>query len=90
MLCYLADRRPRNEARHRSQAVRWAVGRSEAMTIRTRKLVGTIALLVFLGAYALVAMLVAVALQVNASKTVELAYYVIAGLLWVLPAALLI
>ena len=60
------------------------------MTIRTRKLLGTIALLVFLVAYSLVAMLVAIALQVNASKTVELAYYAIAGLLWVLPAALLI
>lgn len=60
------------------------------MTIRTRKLLGTIALLVFLGVYALLAMLVAITLQVNASKTVELAYYVVAGLLWVLPAALLI
>jgi hypothetical protein len=60
------------------------------MTIRTRKLLGTIALLVFLGVYALLAMLVAITLQVNASKMVELAYYVVAGLLWVLPAALLI
>ena len=60
------------------------------MTIRTRKLLGTIALLVFLGAYALIAMLVAIALQVNDSKTVELAYYAVAGLLWVVPAALLI
>jgi hypothetical protein len=60
------------------------------MTMRTRKLLGTIALLVFLGVYALLAMLVAITLQVNASKMVELAYYVIAGLLWVLPAALLI
>lgn len=60
------------------------------MTIRTRKLVGTIALLVFLGLYALLAMLVAVVLQVNDSKAVELAYFAIAGLLWVLPAALLI
>ncbi len=41
---------------------------------------GTILLLLFLlSAYALVAMLVAVALQVNASKAVELIYYVVAG-----------
>lgn len=60
------------------------------MTQRTRKLVGTILLLAFLAVYALAAMLVAVALQVNASKTVELAYYVVAGLLWVLPAGLLV
>ena len=52
-----------------------------------RKLLGTIALFVFLSVYALLAMFVAVALQVNASRFVELAYYVIAGLIWVIPAA---
>jgi hypothetical protein len=60
------------------------------MHIRTRKLVGTVLLLVFISVYALVAMLVAVALQVNASRLVELAYYVVAGLLWVIPAGALI
>ena len=60
------------------------------MTPRTRKLAGTIVLLIFLTVYALIAMLVAVVLQVNASKTVELIYYVVAGLLWVLPAGALI
>jgi peptidoglycan/LPS O-acetylase OafA/YrhL len=60
------------------------------MTPRTRKLAGTIVLLLFLSVYALIAMLVAVVLQVNASKTVELIYYVVAGLLWVLPAGALI
>jgi peptidoglycan/LPS O-acetylase OafA/YrhL len=60
------------------------------MTPRTRKLAGTIVLLIFLSVYALIAMLVAVVLQVNASKTVELIYYVVAGLLWVLPAGALI
>lgn len=60
------------------------------MTSRTRKLAGTIVLLLFLSVYALIAMLVAVVLQVNASKTVELIYYVVAGLLWVLPAGALI
>ncbi|MFA5950670.1 MAG: DUF2842 domain-containing protein [Hyphomicrobium sp.] len=60
------------------------------MTQRQRKLLGTVLLILFLAAYALAAMLVAVVLQVNASKVVELAYYVLAGLLWVLPAGLLI
>ena len=60
------------------------------MTIRQRKLAGTIALLVFLAVYALAAMLVAVVLQVNASKTVELFYYVVAGLAWVIPAGAII
>lgn len=60
------------------------------MTPRIRKLVGTIALLIFLAVYALAAMMTAIVLQVSASKTVELAYYVLAGLLWVIPAGLLI
>lgn len=60
------------------------------MTIRTRKLLGTIALLVYLTIYAFAAMLVAIILQVNASKLVELAYYVIAGLAWVPPAGWII
>ncbi len=60
------------------------------MTQRTRKLVGTIALVVFIAAYALVAMMVAIALQVTASKAVELIYYVVAGLAWTLPAGAII
>jgi hypothetical protein len=60
------------------------------VTPRTRKLIGTIALLLFLILYTLAAMMTAIVLQVGASKAVELAYYVIAGLLWVIPAGLLI
>lgn len=60
------------------------------MTIRTRKLIGTIGLMSFLAVYALIAMLVAVVLQVNASKFVELIYYVVAGLAWTVPAGAII
>jgi len=61
------------------------------MTPRIRKLVGTIILLVVIAVYCLLAMAAAVILQVNeANKTVELIYYVTAGLLWVLPAGLII
>ena len=61
------------------------------MTIRTRKLIGTALLMIFLGVYALLAMAVAIVLQVNqASKFAELVYYVVAGLLWVLPAGAII
>ena len=60
------------------------------MMPRRRKFIGTIALLLFLALYALAAMMTAIVLQVGASKAVELAYYVIAGLLWVIPAGLLI
>ena len=61
------------------------------MTPRTRKLVGTVALIAMITVYAFIALGVAVVLQVsNSSKIVELAFYVIAGLLWVLPAGVLI
>ena len=60
------------------------------MPIRTRKLVGAIALLAFLAVYALVAMMVAVVLQVSASKVAEIVYYPLAGLLWLPPAMWLV
>jgi len=61
------------------------------MTQRQRKFLGTIALLVLIAVYAAIAVGVAIVLQVqNASKLAELIYYVVAGLLWVLPAGLLI
>lgn len=61
------------------------------MPMRTRKLLGTIALLIFIFVYALLAMLAAVVLQVRGlNPIVELAYYAVAGLLWVPPAALII
>ena len=61
------------------------------MPIRSRKLLGTIALLIFIFVYVLLAMLVAVVLQVRGIGPLgELAYYVIAGLIWVLPAGLIV
>lgn len=61
------------------------------MTTRQRKLAGTVILLVFVTLYALLALAAAIVLQVNqANKIVELIYYVVAGLLWVIPAAILI
>ncbi len=60
------------------------------MTLRTRKFVGAVALIVFLAFYALAAMMVAIVLQVSASKAAELIYYPVAGLLWVLPAMWLV
>lgn len=60
------------------------------MTQSTRKLVGTVLLLLFVIVYALLALAAAVVLQVNSGKFVELAFYVVAGLLWVVPAAWLI
>ncbi len=60
------------------------------MTVRTRKLIGAVVLLLFLAVYALLAMFIAIVLQVSASKWIELAYYVVAGVAWVIPAGWLV
>jgi Protein of unknown function (DUF2842) len=61
------------------------------MIQRKRKLIGIIALLALIMVYALLALAVAIVLQVrDANKIAELIYYVVAGLLWVVPAAWLI
>ena len=60
------------------------------MTMRARKLVGTVLLLIFIVIYAFIAMMAAIALQVNASKIVEVIYYFVAGLAWLPPAAWII
>jgi hypothetical protein len=61
------------------------------MTQRQRKLIGTIALFALIAVYAVLAVATAMVLQVHsANKLIELIYYVVAGLLWVLPAGWLI
>jgi predicted membrane channel-forming protein YqfA (hemolysin III family) len=61
------------------------------MTMRMRKLTGTVLLLVLIVVYSLCAMAVAMVLQMQSSnKIIELIYYVIAGTLWVIPAAIII
>lgn len=61
------------------------------MTQRQRKLAGTVAMFVLIIVYAFIALAVAVVLQVReANKIVELLFYIVAGLLWVLPAGVLI
>ncbi len=60
------------------------------MSPRIRKLVGTVLLLIVLAAYSLLVMLVASVLVTNGNKIVEMIFYAIAGLAWVLPAGYLI
>ncbi|HEY8127745.1 MAG TPA: DUF2842 domain-containing protein [Hyphomicrobium sp.] len=61
------------------------------MTQRNRKLLGTVFLLLLVAVYAVLAVAVAIVLQVrDASKFTELAYYIVVGLLWTLPAGWLI
>jgi hypothetical protein len=60
------------------------------MPIRLRKLIGTVALLILVIAWMLLAMAVAQFPVIKANGLVEVIYYVVAGLGWVLPAMPLI
>lgn len=60
------------------------------MPVRVRKLIGTILLVLLVVIYAMVATIVAVAQLAEAGPLVHLAYFFFTGLLWVLPAMLII
>jgi len=60
------------------------------MPIRLRKLIGAVALIVLVVTWALVAMALAQAPAIKANGLIEVIYYVVAGLGWVLPAMPLI
>ena len=60
------------------------------MPQRSRKLLGTVVLVVFVCCYALAAMTVAAAKLPGTSGWVQLVYFSTAGLLWIIPAAPLV
>jgi len=60
------------------------------MSMRTRKLIGTVALLLLVSAWGLLAMALAQSVLTDINGFVAAVYYVIAGLGWVLPAMPLI
>jgi uncharacterized membrane protein len=60
------------------------------MPIRLRKLIGAFALIALVVVWALVAMALAQAPAIKANGLVEVIYYVVAGLGWVLPGMLLV
>jgi hypothetical protein len=60
------------------------------MSIRARKLVGTVALLVLVSVWGLLAMALAQSVLTDINGLVATIYYVVAGLGWVLPAMPLI
>jgi len=60
------------------------------MSIRARKFVGTITLLVLVSVWGLVAMALAQSVLTNINGFVATLYYIVAGLGWVLPAMPLI
>ena len=60
------------------------------MTSSTKKLIGTIIILVWVPIYALLAMRVGIAVLPGANPFVELLYYAIAGTAWIIPIGLMI
>ena len=56
------------------------------MSIRTRKFIGTVGLLVLVCVWALLAMALAQSALTNINGWIAAIYYVVAGLGWVLPA----
>jgi hypothetical protein len=59
------------------------------MNIRTRKAIGTVGTLLWLTAYALIAMAVGGQFVVGSGIAAELLFYVVAGVAWI-PVAMLI
>jgi Protein of unknown function (DUF2842) len=60
------------------------------MTRRTRKLVGTVLMLIFVMVYALVVTAIAAPVLLSASKLVQGIFYAVAGLAWAPPLMLMI
>jgi hypothetical protein len=61
-----------------------------ALTPTTKKLIGTIVILIWVPIYALLAMRIAVSLLPGANPVVELLYYAIAGTAWIIPIGFMI
>jgi hypothetical protein len=59
------------------------------MSPRTRKLIGTLALIFLVGSWAVVVSIVAMGMM-NANRMVQLVFFLVAGLVWILPAGAII
>lgn len=60
------------------------------MPVRLKKLIGTVLLIVLVIVYAILATMIAVAQLAQSGPLVHLAYFLFSGLLWVLPAMVII
>jgi hypothetical protein len=60
------------------------------MRVRTRKLIGTAAMIVFLIVYCLIAMVVGNAALAKLTGLGQALYFILAGLAWLPPAMLLV
>jgi hypothetical protein len=61
-----------------------------ALSPRTKKLIGTVAIVIWLPIYALAAMRVGVAVLPSAGAVVAFLYYAIAGTAWIVPVGLML
>jgi hypothetical protein len=61
-----------------------------SLTPRTKKLIGTIVILIWVPIYALLAMRVGISVLPGANPFVELLYYAIAGTVWTIPIGLIL
>jgi hypothetical protein len=60
------------------------------MPVRLKKLIGTILLVALVIVYALLATMIAVAQLAESGPVVHLLFFLLSGLLWILPAMLII
>ena len=61
-----------------------------ALRPRTKKLMATLALLVWLPVYAFIAMRIGIAVLPEAGPFLTLLYYALAGTIWILPVGLML
>lgn len=60
------------------------------MPLRLKKLIGTVLLIILVCTYALIATTVAVRVLSTSGTVTHLLYFLLTGLLWILPAMLII
>ena len=60
------------------------------MPVRLKRLIGAVLLLLFIPVYALFAMAGAAAVLPGTGPLAQFGYYAVAGLLWVLPAGVIV
>ncbi len=77
-------------ARRRPIAAAGRLRQFAGMTVRTRKLIGTVALLGFLAAYVGLVAAISLGRIAEGGPLLVFAYALVAGFVWVIPAGLLI
>ena len=60
-----------------------------ALSVRSKKLIGTVVTLIWLAVYALLAMAVGIRVLPHAAGLAEFIYYAVAGMAWIIPIGLM-